>query len=127
MKKNKIIWKWSAIGILIGIILFVVIRNQIDRQNILKNPFETEARITGIEGCFNSGRCITYEYTFEGETYQGFSSTSWAFSNWCKHKRNCIGFKFKITIDKKNPEKVIADWDAVFKQKEFINFPAIEN
>ena len=124
MKKNdKIIWKWIVISISIGIILFVVIRNQIDRKNILKNPFETEATITGIEGCFNSGRCITYEYIYEGKSYQGFSSTSWGFSNWCKHKRNCIGFKFKITINKKKPEKVIADWEDIFENKHFLNYP----
>lgn len=120
---NRIIIKWIFIAGIVAIIVYVVIQNQIDRKNILKDPYQTAATITGIEGCFNSGRCITYKYNYMGKTYQGFSSTSWTFSNWCKNKKNCIGLQFKIILNRENPEKVIADWDRVFKDKNFINYP----
>lgn len=120
---NNIIKKWITITLLVGIIGYVVIKNQIDRKNILKNPYQTVATITGIEGCFKNGRCITYKYVYEGKSYQSFSSTSWGFSNWCKNRKNCIGFQFEITINKKNPEKVIADWKDIFEHKNFLNYP----
>lgn len=120
---NSIIKKWVFIIGLVGLIVYVVIQNHIDRKNILKNPYQTVATITGIEGCFKNGRCITYKYSYKGKTYQGKSSTSWGFSNWCKKNNNCFGFEFEIILDKKKPEEVIADWEDVFDNKNFLNYP----
>lgn len=121
-RKNEIV-KWSVITGALLLIIFVAIQNHIDKKNILQNPFPAIATITGIKGCFKNGRCITYKYTYNGKVYNKVANTSWGFSNWCKNKGNCIGFKFKITIDKKNPKKVLVNWEEVFDNKNFINYP----
>lgn len=123
MKKRNETFKWVFIAGLFTLIAFIGVKNYFDKKNILENPYETVATITGIKGCFKNGRCITYRYSYNDEIYKKEVRVSWGFSNWCKDKGNCIGFQFKLLINKENPEKVFANWEEVFDDKNFINYP----
>jgi len=79
------------------------------------------AEITSVEKCSKNGRCIYYKYIYDGIEYEGRSRIDVLFSGWCKSQNNCVGLKFKIKVMKSDPEKRIAAWDKILKEKEFIN------
>ena len=92
------------------------------KNDVKSDPIELIAEITSLEKCSKNGRCIFYKYKYNGIEYNGRSRVDLTFSGWCKSKKNeCKGLKFKITVMKSNPEKRIADWNKIFKEKEFIN------
>ena len=110
------IWK---VG-LIALIIFVFFQSYYYEKAIKKNPFELTAEVIGIENCYKNGRCIVFQYEYKNKTYTDRANSDWAFSNWCKEKNDCRGYKFKLTIDKDNPEKNITDWEKLFREKEFV-------
>lgn len=123
MKKKNETFKWIFVAGLFTLIVFINVKNYFDKKTILENPYETIATITGIKGCFKNGRCVSYRYSYDGKKYEKEVNTSWYFSNWCKNKGNCIGFQFKILINKDDPENVFAEWEEIFQDKKFINYP----
>ncbi|WP_438424965.1 hypothetical protein [Aquimarina macrocephali] len=122
MSSKKIYQKIIFLVITFGIIAYVIIHNIIERAAVEKNPFETIATITSLEKCSKNGRCIYYKYKYGGKTYKARSRTDFIFSGWCKNKNNCVGFKFKIIINKDNPKQQIVEWDKIFEEKKFINY-----
>ncbi|MBP2834249.1 hypothetical protein J8281_18780 [Aquimarina sp. U1-2] len=106
-----------------GVILYTGIQSYFYKRAVIKNSYETIAVITGIKDCYKNGRCIKYNYEYQGQKFNDEANTNWAFSNWCKSRNDCKGYKFKILLDKKHPEKNIAEWDSIFKRKLFISYP----
>lgn len=119
-KSYSVLTFWAVLS---AIVIYVVTYNIIEWEAVRKNPFETLATITNIEKCSKSGRCIYYKYTYKGKEYKGRSRIDIYFSRWCKNKNDCIGLKFKIIVNKDNPEQKTVDWDRVFKDKNFVNYP----
>lgn len=109
--------------VIVGIIVYVIAHNIIERNEVKKNPYETIATITRIEKCSKRGRCVYYKYSYGKKEYEGRSRTDFIFTRWCKDKNECIGLKFKIIINKDNPEQQLVNWDKVFDDKNFINLP----
>jgi hypothetical protein len=120
--------KKSYIGLVfkilfIGVLIYVGIYIYLNKKAVLDNPYQTTATITGFKNCYKNGRCIEYTYEYNGIKYSDYANSDWNFSNWCERKNDCIGFEFKITLDKENPKNHTADWEEIFKNKEFINYP----
>ncbi len=105
----------------IGLILIVVIRNVIIKNDVKSDPVELIAEIISLEKCSKNGRCIFYKYDYNGIEYNGRSRVDLSFSGWCKSRNDCVGLKFKVTVMKSDPEKRYADWDKILEEKEFIN------
>ena len=119
-KSYSIVIFWSVV---FGIIIYVVTHNIIERDAVRENPYETLATITSIEKCSKNGRCVYYKYVYKGKEYIGRSRTDISFSGWCKGKNDCKGFKFKIIVNRDNPEQKTVNWDEVFDDKNFVNYP----
>ena len=115
-KQIGILWKVGFL-FLLG---FVFIQSYFYEKSIEANPYELTAEILKIENCFKNGRCLVYKYEYENKTYVDRTRTTWTFSNWCENRNDCKTYKFKLTIDKDDPEKNIADWDAIFEGKNLI-------
>lgn len=123
MKRNKFYSSIIFWSVVFGIIIYVVAHNIIEREAVREKPYETLATITNLEKCSKYGRCLYYKYVYEGKEYIGRSRTDISFSGWCKDKNDCKGFKFKIIINRDDPEQKTVDWDKIFDDKSFVNYP----
>ena len=106
---------------LIGIVLFVVIRNGLAKNDVMSDPIELTAEITSLKKCAKNDRCILFKYNYDGIEYTGRSRVDLSFAGWCKSRNDCVGLKFNITVLRSNPEKRIVNWTKYLDDKEFIN------
>ncbi|MBG6130874.1 hypothetical protein IWQ47_002344 [Aquimarina sp. EL_43] len=123
MNSNQLYYRTVFFIIIFGIVAYVVAHNTMEEAAVRESPFETTATITSLEKCSKNGRCIYYEYKYEGKKYKARSRTDFMFAGWCRNKNNCVGLKFKIIINKDNPKQQIVEWDKVLDDKNFINYP----
>lgn len=122
MNSSNTLNKFFFVILLIGVFTYLGVHNFFYKKSILENPDNVVATIVDITNCFKNGRCVEYEYKYNGETYKDFTRCDWDFSNWCATKGDCKGFKFEITINKKEPEENIAKWDEILNKKQFLNY-----
>ena len=115
--KNLFGWFWK-IGFVAFLISFGVYQSHKIGQ-IHRNEEIVTAEIIGIVDCFKNGRCVNYQYSYEGVVYQQKASSNWTFSNWCAERNDCKGYKFDLFIDKTNPENSTANWKDIFDNKNF--------
>lgn len=105
---------------LLIITLVILKANELrDRKKLFANPYETTAEILRIKPCFKNGKCMDFQYIYNGVTYKSDASISWEFALWCEKRNHCRGKSFRILLQKDDPENILVYWQEMYvKAKE---------
>ena len=112
-KKPGNIILFSVAAIILSI--FVIQQRQ-DKAKVLENPIETKGEILRVKPCFKNGKCIDYQYQYKDSVYKRDASISWAFAKWCESRNDCKGMKFKMLVEKDNPNNVLVYWKEMYEE-----------
>ena len=117
---NKIVYKKIIfIAIFLGVIVYAGVQSFYYKKAIEENLFETTATITGFKSCYRNGYCVKYKYSFNGKVYKDKVNSTLSFYSWCKGRGNCVGYRFKIALNRDKPIDNTTNWKELFEDKTF--------
>lgn len=98
------------------LISYLSMKHYHDKNKVLNDLAGVEAEIIRFKSCFKNGKCIDFKYAYNGVTYREVASVSWAFFKWCEKRDGCKGLKFKVHLEKNNPENILVYWKEMFEE-----------
>lgn len=98
------------------VLSFLVLQQRQNKAKVLESPIEAKGEILRIKPCFKNGKCIDYEFQYKDSAYIRDARISWAFAKWCENRNDCKGMKFKVLVEKENPNNVLVYWEEMYEK-----------